>query len=184
MTSMPPHYAPHPSKVSPTGCISIIGMAAAGKTTIGRELSALIGWPQVDADHIIESTYGASLQEISTSMSKEDFLDIEGEIISRINVRRTIISTGGSAVYRQQAIQKLKTLGPVIYILVPLPIILERIARKPDRGLAIAPGQTVEDLYNERARLYEAAADFTVEGGTAPASAYAQMIAVWLAEKA
>ena len=184
MHSAPPPYTPHPDKVAPTGCISIIGMAAAGKTTIGRELSVLIGWPQVDADHVIESTYGAGLHEISTSMSKEEFLDLEGDVISRISVKRTIISTGGSAVYRQRAIQKLKSLGPIIYICVPLPIILERIARKPDRGLAIAPGQTVEDLYNERARLYEAAADFTVEGGSAPASAYAQTIAVWLSEKA
>ena len=184
MTSAPPSYVPHPSKVDPSGCISIIGMAAAGKTTIGRELSSLINWPQVDTDHIIESTYGSGLQEISVSMSKEEFLDIEGEIISSINVRRTILSTGGSVVYRQRAVDKLKSLGPVIYILVPLPIILERIARKPDRGLAIAPGQTVEDLYNERARLYQAAADFTVEGGSAPATAYARTIAAWLAEKA
>ena len=179
-----PLYIPHPDKVAPGGCVSIIGMAAAGKTTIGRELSALTGWPQVDADHVIESTYGASLHEISTSMSKEDFLDIEGDVISRINVKRTILSTGGSAVYRQHAIRRLKALGPVIYILVPLPIILERIARKPDRGLAIAPGQTVEDLYNERARLYEAAADYTVEGGHSPAATYAHAIGVWLTEKA
>ena len=177
-------YVPHPDKVAPDGCISIIGMAAAGKTTIGRELSALIGWPQVDADHVIESTYGAGLQEISTSMSKEDFLDIEGGVISRINLKRTIISTGGSAVYRQHAIQRLKSLGPVIYVLVPLSIILERIARKPDRGLAIAPGQTVEDLYNERTRLYEAAADYTVKGGLRPAITYAHAIGAWLAEKA
>ena len=162
----------------------LVGARASGKTTIGRELSSLINWPQVDTDHIIESTYGSGLQEISVSMSKEEFLDIEGEIISSINVRRTILSTGGSVVYRQRAVDKLKSLGPVIYILVPLPIILERIARKPDRGLAIAPGQTVEDLYNERARLYQAAADFTVEGGSAPATAYARTIAAWLAEKA
>jgi hypothetical protein len=29
----------------------------------------------------------------------------------------------------------------------------ERISRKPDRGLAIAPGQTTEDLFNERRHL-------------------------------
>ena len=184
MNKTPFLCVPHPDKVSPTGCISIIGMAAAGKTTIGRELAALTGWTQVDSDHVIESTYGARLHTISTSMSKEEFLDIEETVIRNINACRAIISTGGSAVYRPQAIRKLKTLGPVIYVLVPLPIILDRIARKPDRGLAIAPGQTVEELYNERARLYEAAADFTVEGGEAPALVYAQTIAAWLAEKA
>lgn len=179
MHSMPP-YSPHPGKVAPAGCVSIIGMAAAGKTTIGRELSDLIGWPQVDTDHMIESTYGASLQDISTSMSKEAFLDLEGEIISAINLRRAVISTGGSAVYRQRAMRKLHSLGPIIYIRVSLPIIVDRIARKPDRGLAIAPGQSMEDLYNERTRLYEAAADFIVEGGNAPAEEYAHAVAVWL----
>jgi shikimate kinase len=40
--------------------------------------------------------------------------------------------------------------------------ILERIARNPDRGLAIAPGQTVEDLFREREELYRRYADVTV----------------------
>ena len=177
-------YTPHPDKVSPDGCISIIGMAAAGKTTIGRELSSLIAWPQIDADHVIEAAYGAELQAVCNVTDKEGFLDIEGAVIGRLNVRRCIISTGGSAVYRNDAIRYLKQLGPVIYIEVPLPVILERIARKPERGLAIAPGQTVEDLYNERVRLYEAAADFTVTGGREPAATYAEAIARWLSEPA
>lgn len=177
-------YTPHPSKVAPDGCVSIIGMAAAGKTTIGRELSALIAWPQIDADHVIEATYGVELQGVCDVTDKEEFLDLEGAIISRLNVRRCIVSTGGSAVYRDDAIRYLKQLGPVVYIKVSLPVILERIARKPERGLAIAPGQTVEDLYNERIRLYEAAADFTVVGGKGPAATYAESIARWLSEPA
>jgi shikimate kinase len=77
-------------------------------------------------------------------------------------------------VYRQEAIIHLLSLGPLLYINVPLPIILERIARKPDRGLAIAEGQTIEDLYNERRLLYEAAATVTVHGGEEPVNSYAR----------
>jgi shikimate kinase len=179
-----PEFTPHPNKVGPRGCISIVGMAAAGKTTIGRELAALIDWPQIDTDNVIEATYGARLQRVTDQLSKEGFLDLEGEIISRLNVRRCIISTGGSAIYRDFAVQHLKSLGAIIYIRVPLPIILERFARKPERGMAMNPGQTIEDLYAERARLYEAAADFTIQGGLAPASAYARDIARWLAVEA
>ena len=179
-----PEFTPHPDKVGPQGCISIVGMAAAGKTTIGRELAALIDWPQLDTDNVIEATYGARLQRITDQLDKEGFLDLEGEIIRRLNVRRCIISTGGSAVYRDFAIQHLKSLGPVIYIRVPLPIILERFARKPERGMAMNPGQTIEDLYAERTRLYEAAAAFMLQGGQAPASEYARSIARWLAADA
>jgi len=176
-----PEFTPHPNKAGPQSCVSIVGMAAAGKTTVGRELAALIGWPQIDTDNVIEAAYGMRLQRITDKLDKEGFLDLEGEIISRLNVRRCIISTGGSAVYRDFAIQHLKSLGPIVYISVPLPIILERFARKPERGMAMNPGQTIEDLYAERSRLYDAAADFTLEGGPAPASEYARGIAKWLA---
>lgn len=177
-----PEFTPHPGKAGPQGCVSIVGMAAAGKTTVGRELAALLGWPQIDTDNVIEATYGARLQRIAERLDKEDFLTLEGEIISRLNVRRCIISTGGSAVYREYAVQHLKALGPVVYICVPLPVILERFARKPERGMAMNPGQTIEELYAERSRLYKAAADFTVHGGHAPAREYAREIACWLAQ--
>lgn len=176
-------FTPHPEKVSETGCVTLIGMAAAGKTTIARELSALIGWPQIDVDNVIEAFCGSSLNNISNALSKEAFLDLEAEVIRGLNVRRVILSTGGSAVYRNQAVSRLRELGPVIHIAVALDVILERIARKPDRGLAIAPGQSVEDLFRERERLYAAAADHTVPGGREDAARYAENIARWLAEK-
>ncbi len=179
-----PQYVPHPSKVPPGGCVIVIGMAAAGKTTVGRELAAILGWGQLDTDNLIESTYGTSLQNIADSMSKEEFLDLEGGILCRLSVKNTVVSTGGSAVYRAKAMRHLSCMGPVVYISVPLPVILERIARKPERGLAINPGQTVEDLYNERVRLYEAVASHTVQGGLGPARDYALQIAEWLAEPA
>lgn len=173
-------YTPHHSKVAANGCISIIGMAAAGKSTIGRELARLIDWPHVDTDHIIESVYGVRLQQIADRMDKERFLDLEDNIVSRINLKRILISTGGSVVYRDPAMLHLASLGPVIYIEVPLPIILERIARKPERGLAINPGQTIEDLYNERRVLYEKYSTFKITGGAEPATLYARNIAEWL----
>ncbi|MDR3074386.1 MAG: shikimate kinase [Deltaproteobacteria bacterium] len=175
---------PHPDKVPPHGCIVLIGMAASGKTTIGRELAALIGWARIDTDHLIESYYGARLQQITDAMSKEEFLDLEAGVILGLSVGNAVISTGGSVVYRQPAMDFLATLGPLVHIDVPLPIILERIARKPDRGLAIAPGQTIEDLYNERQALYSGAATVRFAGSEAPAAQLAKEIADWLCSPA
>ncbi|MDR2123539.1 MAG: shikimate kinase [Desulfovibrio sp.] len=177
---VPPPYAVNPELVPSGASLVIIGMAAAGKTTIGQELASLLGMPQMDTDHIIEAHYGTDLHSISKGMSKEAFLDLECAVIMRLNLKQCVISTGGSVVYRPQAVRHLKTMGPLIHISVPLPLIMERIARKPERGLAIDPGQTLEDLYNERAVLYAEAADFTVQGGTAPAAVYADKIACML----
>ena len=180
-SDFPPPMYPHPDKVPPRGCISIIGMAASGKTTIGRETAALIGWEHMDTDHVIESFYGCRLQQITDSMTKDAFLDLEAEIIQSISVGSMVLSTGGSVIYRQKTMDFLASLGPIVHIDVPLPIILERIARKPDRGLAINPGQTIEDLYNERRELYQKATTTRFEGSEAPAVTLARAIAEWVA---
>ena len=73
-------------------------------------------------------------------------------------------------VYRASTMEHLASLGPVVYLDVPLPVILERIARNPDRGLAIDPGQTVEELFREREELYRRYAVVSVEAcGVTPA---------------
>ncbi len=177
-------YKPHPSHFTEAGCIVVIGMAASGKTTVGRELAQLLGMPQMDADNLIEAVYGAPLQAVTERMGKEEFLDLESAVIRGINVKGAVISTGGSAIYRPEAMRHLSGLGPIVYLSVSLEIILRRIARKPERGLAIAPGQTVEDLYNERRALYEKYATITVEGGEAPAREYARHIAAKLSAPA
>ena len=75
-------------------------------------------------------------------------------MLGSIRVQRTVIATGGSAVYRPQAMAHLASLGPVVFLDVPLETIEERIARNPDRGLAIGPGQTLADIFYEREALY------------------------------
>lgn len=175
-----PLMRPHPDKVADGGCICLTGMAASGKTTIGRELAKLIGWAHVDTDHIIESIYGTRLQQITDALGKERFLDVEAGVIQSLNVCNAVLSTGGSVVYRQAAVDFLTRLGPVVHIDVPLPVILERIARKPDRGLAINPGQTIEDLFNERQELYRKAATVRFTGSEAPAVNLAREIAEWV----
>ncbi|GHV54108.1 hypothetical protein FACS1894206_06170 [Deltaproteobacteria bacterium] len=71
-------------------------------------------------------------------------------------------------------------LGPVIHIDVPLPIILERIARKPDRGLIMNPGQTIQELYDERSMLYANAATMRFCGSEEPVDKLVGEILVWL----
>lgn len=146
-----------------TDCITLIGMASAGKSTLGKILAHELGWVFIDTDHLIEGQYGTNLQAVTDSMTKDEFLDVECSVVSALRAKRCIIATGGSVVYREEAMKHLSSLGPVCHLDVSLPTILERISENPDRGLAIAPGQTIEDLYNERAALYKKYASFSVK---------------------
>lgn len=144
-------------------CISLIGMAGAGKSTLAKLLAKRLSWSMVDTDHAIEASYGTILQNITDKLSKDEFLDVEAQVLSSLRLARTVIATGGSVVYRETSMQHLATLGFIVHIVVDLPVILKRIARNPNRGLAIAPGQSIEDLFYEREELYKRYATHSID---------------------
>ncbi len=160
------HITPDPH---PSGNIILIGMAGVGKSTIGAALAQLLGWAFVDTDHILEAQYGTRLQNIADALTKDEFLDLEARMMDQLFLHRTVIATGGSVVYRETGMAALKKLGPCVHLHAATPTILARIAHNPERGLAIAPGQTIEDLIAEREELYNQYADYTVNAELAPA---------------
>ncbi len=160
---MSPLFTPAPPKSHKTPCITLIGMPGIGKSTVGLALAKVLDWAFVDTDYIIESMYGVQLQHVTDAMTKEEFLDLEGKVVSSLRLFRSVVATGGSVIYREGAMEHLRSLGPIIYLHAPLPLILERIARNPQRGIAIAPGQTIEDLFEERAALYTKYAQCSLE---------------------
>lgn len=155
-------------KYSKDVSITLIGMAGAGKTTVGEILAEMLDFAHLDTDRLIEAYFGSKLQDVYDSMGRRRFIQAEGDVVSRLAAHRTIISTGGSVVYSQQAVEHLKELGPVVYLHVDLETIKSRLSDIAGRGLAIDPDQTIEDLYRERLSLYESAADYIAKAEGIP----------------
>ena len=115
----------HPSfdRIAPPSkaalCISLIGMAGVGKSTIGMLLARELDWAFVDSDHLIEALYGTRLQTITDELGKEAFLDVEDGVVSSLRLQRTVIATGGSVVYRERCMRRLQEMGPIIYLDAP-----------------------------------------------------------------
>lgn len=143
--------------------IILIGMPGCGKTTIGTELSEVIGYGYIDSDSVIVAREGKRLNEIIEEVGREAFLDIEGKVNSEIAASRCVIATGGSVIYRENAMQKLKEMGTVVYLKLPYEIIAQRLGDLKKRGVALKDGFTLKDLYDERTPLYEKYADVVVE---------------------
>ncbi|WP_147820098.1 homoserine kinase [Salidesulfovibrio onnuriiensis] len=143
-------------------CVSLIGMAGAGKSTLAPLLAEALGWAHLDSDRHIEAYYAMPLQAIYDEYGHERFLQIEGQLVSELMLHRTVISTGGSVVYSQKAITRLRELGTVVHLDVSEETFLDRVGDGAERGLAIAPGLTMRALYREREPLYREAADITV----------------------
>ncbi|MDY7002021.1 MAG: homoserine kinase [Thermodesulfobacteriota bacterium] len=146
-------------------CLSLVGMAGAGKSTVGRALAKKLGWAFLDTDDLLQAHFGLSLQEIFDAFGRGEFLRSEEEAVAGMDVRRCVVATGGSVVYGHKAMRKLKSLGPMIFLDPELDVISKRVGQARGRGLAIAPGQTLDELFSERRPLYLAAADFTVDSG-------------------
>ena len=143
--------------------VILIGMPGSGKTTIGTELSEVLGYGYIDSDSVIVAREGKCLDEIIGEVGREGFLDVEAKVNSELCADRCVIATGGSVIYRDAAMQKLKELGTLVYLKLPYEIIANRLGDLTKRGVALKEGFTLKDLYEERTPLYEKYADITVE---------------------
>lgn len=143
--------------------ITLIGMPGSGKSTVGVVLAKTLGFSFLDVDLVIQERQGKLLQELLNSLGTEAFLDLEGETIRSLRPQNTVLAPGGSCVLRQDAMEHLKSLGKVVYLRLDFPALEARIHNLATRGIAFAPGQTLRDVYDQRAPLYARWADATVD---------------------
>ena len=143
--------------------LTLIGMPAAGKSTVGVILAKTLGMHFVDTDILIQEKEGELLQNIIDKKGNDYFKHVEEKVLCGMDARDTVISTGGSAIYYPAAMEHLKKDGIVIYIDVEFEEIERRLDNISTRGITLAKGETLKDLYNKRVPLYEKYADLTLK---------------------
>lgn len=144
--------------------IVLIGMPAAGKSTVGVLLAKTLGFAFVDTDLIIQQNTGRLLQDIIDKDGLDAFcIEEERAICSVTAERNAVIATGGSAVYSRKAMTHLKRHGLVYYLSLPAEELSKRLFNITTRGIAKHPEETIEDVFNKRAELYREYADMTVD---------------------
>lgn len=156
--------------------IILIGMAAAGKSTIGRYLGAALHRPFVDTDQLMEAWWGASLQAIRDQLGLTAFMQAEAEQVLRIDLKNCVIATGGSVVYSSQAMEHFQAMGQIVYLYTDFEVIAQRLTNPKSRGLAMRPGQSLRELYAERAPLYAQYAQLTINSQGSPQEICAQIM--------
>ncbi|MBQ7837645.1 MAG: shikimate kinase [Clostridia bacterium] len=143
--------------------IVLIGMPGAGKSTIGVLLAKSTLMDFTDTDLLIQKKYSSALCDIINEKGIDEFLKIENDVICEAEFHNCVVATGGSAVYGEKAMEKLKNSGTVVYLKVDAAELKKRINNIHTRGIAMKEGTTIDELYSERAPLYEKYADITVD---------------------
>jgi shikimate kinase len=150
--------------------IVLVGMMGAGKSTIGRRLSARLGMPFVDADAEIEAAAGMSIPDIFESRGEPDFRDGEARVIARLlDSGPAVVATGGGAFMRKETRDRIRDKAVSIWLKVDADIIMRRVKRRSDRPLlqTADPEATVGRLISEREPVYQLA-DLTIASRDVP----------------
>lgn len=144
--------------------VILIGMPGAGKSTIGVILAKVLGYQYIDTDLLIQEQEKCLLREIISKEGLDGFLEIEGRVNIGINTENAVISTGGSVIYNQKAMEHLRSIGTVVYIKLSYMTIEGRLGNIKKRGVVLREGQNLKSLYDERCPLYEQYAHIVIDG--------------------
>ena len=143
-----------------TRSIVLIGMMGAGKSAIGRRLSARLRLPFLDADTEIEAAAGMSIPDIFETLGEPHFRDGEARVIARLlDNGPAVIATGGGAFMREETRNRVRDKAVSIWLKADADIIMRRVKRRADRPLlqTADPEATVGRLLEEREPVYRQA---------------------------
>jgi shikimate kinase len=157
--------------------ITLIGMPGSGKSTVGIILAKYLSLGFIDTDVLIQVNQQKSLQEILLESDYLNLRSIEEREILTIHVRDHIISTGGSAVYSEEAMSHLQDISTIVFLEVDFETCRKRIHNFDTRGIAKAEDQTFLDLFHERQVLYRKYAGITIDCNTKTQEEIAEEIA-------
>ena len=159
--------------------IILIGMPGAGKSTLGVVLAKIMHYNFIDADLLIQSQCDRTLQRLIDACGPEGFIEVENQVLSNVAAERTVIATGGSAVYSEEAMRHLAEIGRVVYLQISYEELKARLTDFQERGVVLKGGigMSLRDLYDERLPLYERYADLVVNVDDLSITAAARKVA-------
>ena len=143
--------------------IILIGMPGAGKSTLGVVLAKILGYEFIDADLLIQGKLDKTLQKIIDACGPDGFIEVENEVLCTLSTSHAIIATGGSAVYSDEAMKHLSSIGTVVYLQVSYEELENRLGGLHG-GVVMKNGigMSLADLY-EGACPDEKYADLTID---------------------
>lgn len=143
--------------------VTLIGMPASGKSTVGVLLAKRLGFSFVDVDIVIQEKEGRLLKEIIEAQGQAGFMEVENRINAELFVSHSVIAPGGSVIYGKEAMDHYKEISTVVYLKLSYEEVENRLGDLTDRGVVLKSGMTLRDLYEERIPYYERYADITID---------------------
>ena len=139
--------------------VILVGFMGAGKSTVGRLLARRLGLCFLETDAMITAREGKSIPEIFAAHGEEYFRRLEAEALDGLADKRGhVVATGGGFPCRPGAMDRLKTLGTVVWLAADFDASYERTSRVGGRPmLAGRSREEAAALYAARQAHYRRA---------------------------
>lgn len=140
----------------------LVGMPGCGKSTIGKQLAAVLGRPFADADEEIISMAGMSIPEIFAREGEVGFRLWETKALEKLGKQSgLVISTGGGCVTKQRNYPLLHQNGTILWL-------KRNLDQLPTDGRPLSDKKKMGQMFTLRKPLYESFSDAAFENNGTP----------------
>jgi shikimate kinase len=163
--------------------VVLVGFMGAGKTTVGRELAALLGWEFRDLDEWIEQRAGATVADLFRDRGEPFFRDEERRAADAAAASaRCVVAAGGGAFAAPGTRETLRQGAFTVWLRCGLETVIARTSGDDRRPLA-RDRERMRRLFAEREPSYRLA-DLAVDTDHASPPEVARRIAQAMGERA
>ncbi len=160
----------------------LCGFMGSGKSTIGKLLSEKLGARFIDTDTYIEQKEGMTISEIFESKGEQYFRDLEHEVCVELSqLNKTVISTGGGTLLREDNMRALKKNGVVFLLNISSRTVLTRLKNDTSRPLLQQEDKekAVKMMLSNRTPLYNRAADHVIDAEESPRKVCLKILSIY-----
>ena len=138
----------------PESNIVLTGFMGTGKTTVGRQVAAWLGWRFVDLDEVIEARAGKPIGRIFAEDGEPAFRMLESQVCREFWAPASlVIATGGGALLDAGNRRALEAGGTIVCLDADPATLTDRLAGVPSRPLLSPAGSPGQDGAGRRARI-------------------------------
>jgi 3-dehydroquinate synthase len=99
------------------GHIFLTGLSGAGKTTVGRLVASVLGWPFIDTDDLIAWRMGCPVGQVLSEHGETRFRQLEAEALAAAaSEQETVIATGGGTIIAETNRALMRQTGLTVYL--------------------------------------------------------------------
>ena len=109
--------------------IYLVGLPAAGKSTVAVWLAERLGWTSVDLDHAIMEHTGSSVPQLFMEKGEAEFREIEAQVLREVSSQNNIVvgCGGGTAAFHDN-MSYMTSRGLTVYLNTERTLLVDRIA--------------------------------------------------------